>query len=438
MPSFQTLRLEDCLDELIDYRGKSPEKSLHGIPVLSAKVVKTSGLIEPIEQKVAPEYYKRWMTRGFPRPGDVVFTTEGPLGEVLQLDDRTAEFALGQRIVCLRGRPEVLDNTYLRYLLASPTQQAVLQSFATGTTVLGISQKALRSVPVTLPDFENQVQIGATLKSLDDKIELNRKTNETLEAMAQAIFRDWFVDFGPVRRKTEGASDPFTILGGLLPEGASNAAHIASLFPDRLSDDGLPEGWKRRPLQQIARLNPASWTAKRHPEEVEYVDLSNTKWGTIQSTELLSWADAPSRARRIVQPDDCIMATTRPGNGSFAFISQEGLTASTGFAVLRPKHKRYVNSVYLAVTQKENIQRLASLADGHGGAYPAVNPSTVLDTEITLAQDAVYSAIESVLNPIRKLIEQRKLENIDLAKMRDLLLPQLMSGAVQVMAEAGA
>ncbi|MFN6978300.1 MAG: restriction endonuclease subunit S, partial [Gemmobacter sp.] len=199
-----TEQLEDCLDALIDYRGKSPTKSDTGIPVLSAKVVKTTGLLRPIEQTIAPDYYKKWMSRGYPKPGDVIMTTEAPLGEVIQLDAETASFALGQRIVCLRGKSGKLDNTFLRYLLTSPMQQEILASRATGTTVLGISQKALRSMPVSFPSISEQRAIGSLLSALDDKIELNRKMNATLEAMARALFRDWFVDFGPTRAKAEG------------------------------------------------------------------------------------------------------------------------------------------------------------------------------------------------------------------------------------------
>jgi type I restriction enzyme, S subunit len=158
------------------------------------------------------------MVRGLPRPGDVVMTTEGPLGEVIQLDKDTAAFALGQRIVCLRGKDRKLDNTFLRYLLTSPSQQSILAGYATGTTVLGISQKALRSVPITFPAWKEQQQIGGLLAALDNKIELNRRMNETLESMARAIFKEWFVDFGPTRAKMEGRP-PYL------------AADIWSLFP---------------------------------------------------------------------------------------------------------------------------------------------------------------------------------------------------------------
>ncbi|MCI2007731.1 MAG: restriction endonuclease subunit S, partial [Acetobacter peroxydans] len=222
--------LENCLEILLDYRGKSPPKASVGIPVLSAKVVKTSGLLQPIEQKIAFDYYAKWMVRGLPHVGDVVMTTEGPMGEVIQLTEETVQYALGQRIVCLRGKSGILDNTFLRYLLSSPSQQNILEGYSTGTTVPGISQKALRSLPISYPPFDTQRQIGILLSSLDDKIDLNRRTNETLEAMARALFRDWFVDFGPTRAKMAGEA-PY-----LAPE-------LWELFPDRLDDEGKPEGW---------------------------------------------------------------------------------------------------------------------------------------------------------------------------------------------------
>jgi hypothetical protein len=201
MYEMRTVALETVLERLIDYRGKSPPKSTTGIPVISAKVVKNGRVLRPIEQTIEPGYYSVWMTRGLPQVGDVVMTTEGPLGEVAQLDQETAKFALAQRVICMRGKRGVLDNTFLKFLLMSPRQQKVLASYATGTTVGGISQKALRSVPISIPPYQAQVAAAGLLGALDDKIDLNRRMNETLEAMARAIFRDWFVDFGPTPRQ---------------------------------------------------------------------------------------------------------------------------------------------------------------------------------------------------------------------------------------------
>ena len=102
MSDVRTIPLDAGLTALLDYRGRSPTKAPDGIPVISAKVVKAGSIVAPIEQRIAPDYYPVWMVRGLPRIGDVVLTTEGPLGEVAQLDAETAGYALGQRVVVLR------------------------------------------------------------------------------------------------------------------------------------------------------------------------------------------------------------------------------------------------------------------------------------------------------------------------------------------------
>ena len=417
MSEWQTSPLDECLDALLDYRGKSPPKSENGIPVLSAKVVKTSGILRPIEQKIAVDYYPIWMVRGQPHLGDVVMTTEAPMGEVTQLDQETVQYALGQRIVCLRGKPNKLDNKFLRYLLASPAQQAVLASYATGTTVLGISQKDLRSVPITYPEFREQQRIGELLGALDDKIELNRRMNETLEAMARAIFRDWFVDFGPTRAKMAG-HPPY-----LAPD-------LWSLFPAHLDPEGKPEGWAGGSLADFASLNPESWARANYPDSINYVDLSNTKLGTIEIHTDFAKATAPSRAQRILRPGDTIVGTVRPGNGSYALVSEQDLTGSTGFAVLRPSKKIFREVVYLAATSQDNIDRLSHLADG--GAYPAVPPEIVAGTPLTNAPERVFIQFSVAVNALIDRVEANKRENRTLAATRDLLLPKLMSGEVRV------
>jgi type I restriction enzyme S subunit len=193
--------LENCVSAIIDYRGKSPRKTSAGVPLITAKIVK-DGRIEPPTEFIADADYDAWMRRGLPESGDVLITTEAPLGEVAQLDD--TKVALAQRLILLRGDPARLQNDYLKYALQSSFIQSQLKARSTGTTVLGIRQSELRKVILPLPPPGEQRRIADTLGALDDKIELNRRINNTLEAIARAIFKSWFVDFDPVRKKMEG------------------------------------------------------------------------------------------------------------------------------------------------------------------------------------------------------------------------------------------
>jgi len=241
--------------------------------------------------------------------------------------------------------------------------------------------------------------------------------NETLDAMARAIFKDWFVDFGPTRSKMEGR-EPY-----LAPD-------IWSLFPDALDDDGKPAGWNAGSLSDVASLNPESWSRANYPDTVDYVDVSNTKWGTIEAITPFTRESAPSRAQRILRPGDTIVGTVRPGNGSYAFVSAQGLTGSTGFAVLRPTQQIFREVVYLAATAKENIDRLAHLADG--GAYPAVRAELIGATELVAAPESLFAAFSTTTSALIDRAEANKHEITSLVATRDFLLPKLMSAEVRV------
>lgn len=304
-----------------------------------------------------------------------------------------------------------------------------IESYISGTTMPKLTQGNLNRVLVPVPDRSSQDAIVSLLGSLDDKIELNRRMNETLEAMAQAIFQDWFVEFGPTRRKLAGTTDPVEIMGGLVQD-RDRAAALAGLFPDGIGDVGLPISWRDGNLERYATLSPETWSASNPPNRIEYVDLSNTKWGTIEATASFDWNEAPSRARRIARPGDTIVGTVRPGNGSYAYIGVDGLTVSTGFALLRPRSQNDREVVYLAATRKENIDRLAALADG--GAYPAVRPELVMRTSVPLPGSAIVESFSKLTRPLMAQWQNNMAQNQTLAATRDLLLPKLMSGEIRI------
>lgn len=414
-----TEQLEDCLDALIDYRGKSPTKSDTGIPVLSAKVVKTTGLLRPIEQTIAPDYYKKWMSRGYPKPGDVIMTTEAPLGEVIQLDAETASFALGQRIVCLRGKSGKLDNTFLRYLLTSPMQQEILASRATGTTVLGISQKALRSMPVSFPSISEQRVIGSLLSALDDKIELNRKMNATLEAMARALFRDWFVDFGPTRAKAEGRA-PY-----LSPD-------LWSLFPDRLDAEGKPEGWETGTLSGLVSFNPKE--ALRKGTEAPYLDMAALPTQGANHAEPTQRAFASGSKFR---DGDTLLARITPclENGKTCLVhglGQETVAwGSTEFIVMRTRPPLPPAFGYLLARDEDFRSAAIRSMTGTSGRQRAT-VDAIANRPFTVPPQEIMFAFGACVNALFERIARNERESRTLAQTRDLLLPKLMSGEFRV------
>lgn len=177
---FKTYTMEDALEAIIDYRGKTPKKSDSGIPTLSAKSVKNNYIDYSLCYYISPNEYKNFMVRGFPKIGDVLLTTEAPMGVVARLD--RDDVAIAQRLLTLRGKKNILDNEYLLFFLQSPIGQALLKTRETGTTVTGIKQAEFRKIQINIPEIDIQRKIGGFLRTLNEKIEINNKINENLAA----------------------------------------------------------------------------------------------------------------------------------------------------------------------------------------------------------------------------------------------------------------
>jgi type I restriction enzyme S subunit len=309
-----------------------------------------------------------------------------------------------------------LDMRWLYYAI----QHYKLGEVDDGSPIPSTTRAAVYVLDLDVPPLDEQRAIAHILGTLDDKIELNRRMSETLEAMARALFKSWFVDFDPVRAKAEGR-DP-----GLPKE-------IADLFPDSFEDSELgeiPRGWDVATLADLAILNPESWSKETRPPEIMYVDLSNTKWGRIEAATPHAAGDAPSRAQRVLRPGDTIVGTVRPGNGSYALISDDDLTGSTGFAVLRPRAEQDVGFVYLAATAAANIGALQHLADG--AAYPAVNPEVVAATLVARPDEKVADRFALTVHPLLAKLANNEQESRTLGDLRDALLPKLISGEMRL------
>jgi type I restriction enzyme S subunit len=318
-------------------------------------------------------------------------------------------------------QPDRLDIGFLQWLLRTPSYRAEVLASATGTTVKHTAPSRIQAYRFALPTLSEQRAITAVLSALDDRIDLIRRRNETLDEVVRAIFKSWFVDFDAVQAKA----------GGRLPFGMD--ATTAALFPGAFESSSLgeiPQGWRAASLAAVATLNPESWTKPTYPDSIEYVDLANTKWGTIEAIRSYSKEGAPSRAQRVLRKGDTIVGTVRPGNGSFALVMQRGLTGSTGFAVLRPRWPNAVGFVYLSATRRENIMTLAHLADG--GAYPAVRPEVVIQQPAAVPPDAVLSAFAGVVDPMLERCAQADVESQCVVELRDYLLPRLISGEICV------
>jgi type I restriction enzyme S subunit len=301
--------------------------------------------------------------------------------------------------------------------------------YNSGSAQPSLNRNFVSPIEVEVPGIDEQRAIAHVLGTLDDKIEFNRRMNETLEAIARAIYKSWFVDFDPVRAKAS-SEPPESICRrlGLTPD-------LLAHFPDRLVDSELgeiPEGWAAGTIADYCYLNAQSWTERTLPAVVHYVDLANAKNGVVSQVQVFSSSKAPSRARRVLRTGDTIVGTVRPGNRSFALIGEgtPQLTGSTGFAVLTPRRAELRELVYFLATGEENIARLSHLADG--AAYPAVRPDVVTAGACVVPSAVVIDAFHDVVSAMVDRQIANQANDTALAAIRDSLLPKLLSGELPV------
>ena len=390
-----------------------------GIPSIMPQNIGDNRIIEDGIARISPEDAQR-LSRYLVRAGDIVYSRRGDVERRALIRETEDGWLCGTGCLRVRLGQNGADARYTSYYLGHPDVREWIVRHAHGATMPNLNTSILAACPFLEPPTDVQRAIANILGTLDDKIELNRQTAITLEAMARALFKSWFVDFDPVRAKMAGR-DPG------LPEP------LAHLFPARVVNSELgeiPEGWEPATLGTLASLNPESWTSDDYPDVISYVDLSNTKWGRIEAVTSYPRLDAPSRAQRILRPRDTIVGTVRPGNGSYALVTDEGLTGSTGFAVLRPKQPEYTEFLYLAATAPENIEALSYIADG--GAYPAVRPDVVAATPIAAPTADVLKCFSGATRAQLAGLAQKERESLTLAAVRDTLLPKLISGELRV------
>lgn len=432
MSSWSELRLEDVCETITDGAHFSPKEDSKGLPMASVKDLTRFGINIESCKRISQNDFDKLVAQGCaPRWGDVLIAKDGNSAlDTVCVYRQENEVVLLSSVAILRPNNRVTSDFLNYYLDSSETRSYLKDNFRSGSAIPRVVLRDFRRAPIRVPPLPIQEAIGWMLRALDDKIELNRRMNETLEAIARAMFKSWFVDFDPVRAKA--SSEP--------PESICRRLRLTpdllAPFPDRLVNSELgeiPEGWEVGTIGHHCYLNAESWTTKTMPKEVHYVDLANAKGGIISEIQVFSSSTAPSRARRVLRAGDTIVGTVRPGNRSFALIGQETpqLTGSTGFAVLSPRRNELREFVYYLATNDDNISRLSRLADG--AAYPAVRPEVVTSGVCVLPPSDVIDAFHAATAEMVDYQIANRVNNHTLATIRDTLLPKLLSGELRML-----
>lgn len=362
------------------------------------------------------------------RPGDLfvslkdVTQSADLLGAIARVPEEVELGRLTQDTVKLEFQSDSYPAELVYWALRTPDFRSYCRAHATGTTNLGLPRDDFLAYVLPKP-AEEVLWLVELLETIEKRIALLETTSSDLEAIAQALFKSWFVDFDPVRANAEGRE----------PEGMD--ATTAALFPSEFEDSELgsiPKGWKSGTVADLSDVNASKWTSRKHPPTIKYIDLGGVYSNRIDPPTEYSFEEAPSRARQNLRDGDTIIGTVRPGNRAFAYIHEPdaNLTGSTGFAVLTPSSPDLSSFIYLATTREEAIQRLANLADG--AAYPAVRPGVVADTPCVIPNDDVLAAFSKITTPLLERIANNSATMRTLSELRDTLLPRLISGKLRL------
>lgn len=349
---------------------------------------------------------------------DTLFVMVGAtLGKIGYIRARDLPALLNQNMWVIRAMPGRVDPIYLHYYFRMLSK--IPLSWVSGSARGFLRRDDVRNLSVDLPPSDEQRAVGQLLLSIDNKIELNRQMNETLEAMARAIFKDWFVDFGPTRAKMEGRA-PY-----LAPE-------IWSLFPDRLDDEGKPKGWEAGTLDQIVELNPREQL--KAGEVAPYLDMAALPTaGSIADQAVPREFTSGMRFRN----GDTLFARITPclENGKTAFV--QGLPenaigwGSTEFIILRSKSP--VAPAYTYLLARDPAFRSVAIQSMTGTSGRQRARSDALGAfPVAIPGEPVWLAFGSIIQTKFQKIGANAKESHILAAIRDLLLPKLMSGEIRV------
>ena len=409
------LTLRDAGVQLIDCVHKTPAAQESGYPYIGIPQMKSGRLDFESARKISHEDFVDWTKKAKAQPHDVILSRRTNPG-VTAIDRTGTEFALGQNLVLLRADGSWVDPAFLKWLVRSPAWWREIGKFINVGAVFDSLRCAdVPNFELPIPPLAVQLRIAEILDSLDDKIELNRRMNDTLEATARALFKSWFVNFEPVRAKMEGRDTG-------LPKD------IADLFPDRLADSELgeiPEGWRVGHVEDgfeiIMGQSPPGHTYNDTGDGPPFFQ-GRSDFG-FRYPKNRKFCTAP---KRMAQPWDTIVSVRAPvGDINMAW---ERCCIGRGVAALRPRS----GAVSFAYCTAQALQTHMRAYEHTGTVFGAINRKQLAGLPLQQPATDVVRAFEHLVHPWDQTIRLLTAQGDTLTALRDALLPKLVSGELRV------
>ena len=332
--------------------------------------------------------------------GDILMTKDGTIGKLAYIESLLEPATVASGVFVIREESKLLDQKYLYYFFRSHYFAYKIKNRTEGSVVPHLYQRDFTEIEIPLPKRQEQISIAGILSVLDKKIDNSKKQNQINESIAYSIFKEWFVHFR---------------------------------FPgfDGKLVDGLPKGWKKGKVSDTCKVNVQTLSSKEEIKEIRYIEISEVERGVVKNIAIYKRGEEPSRAKRKLSHGDIVLSTVRPNRGSYflAFHPENNLIASTGFAVFTTTSVPY-SFLYCFLTSKEQIEFYGRMADG--AAYPSINPAIIMNIDLIIPPNDLLKKYDDIVGKLYAKYYTNLKAIKTLIELRDLLLPNLMTGKIRV------
>lgn len=419
-----TMWLREAGVVLLDCEHRTPPAQEHGYPYVGIPQIKDGRIQLDGARRITRKHFDEWTRKAKPEVFDVVLSRRCNPGETAFVTNGV-HFALGQNLVLLRSDGTRVFKPFLRWLVRSPAWwDQVSKYINVGAVFDSLKCADIPGFRLPIPALNEQRAIAQILGTLDDKIESNRRMSETLEAMARALFKSWFVDFDPIRAKMEGR-DPG------LPQP------LADLFPDRLVDSELgeiPEGWAARTLGDLCLKPQYGYTTSAKdqsvgPKFLRITDINKQAWIDWKSVPYCELSECQFEKYRVHRGDVLIARMADPGHGVVIEEEQEAVLASY-LIRFRPLEQRNIRIIqyWLQSQTYWNLVRGRSA----GTTRVSLNAKVLGGFPLLVPADSIASSFTNYIDQFRANVVANAIEMRTVTATRDALLPRIISGEIHL------
>lgn len=433
MSEWKEYRLGDiCQTNKSQYSAK--EKWQHFLYLDTGNI--TKGIVDEIQ---AYETFETLPSRARRKvvDGDIIYSLVRPNQEHYgYISNPPVNLLVSTGFVVISANRDVINPLFLYNYLTRAEITKYLQAIGEQSvcTYPAIKPNDIENLVVKIPSIKIQTEIASILSSLDDKIAVNKKICENLEAQAQALFKHWFVDFAPFKDGNFCANREQN-------ETCFNSAEVQPKITGKAckfveSELGLiPEGWRVGTLGDICVTNKRTYGSSSLGI-IEYIDTGSVTNNKIDNIQVLDPKidKIPSRARRAITEGDILFSSVRPNQRHFAYMYNPNsrMVASTGFIVITANWSGYRYYIYQYLIQDSVINYLQAIAEQSVSTYPSINASDITNIKVIIPPDDIIGNYAAILSRFMGEIDRNNQESSRLATLRDTLLPKLMSGQIKL------